>query len=254
MSRYLIVGASGFIGRAIIQNLDGQGLPVIALPRSNELDLCDPSNAHALSEYMDRAVVVHAAGIPRLISDEFSALQRNLQINNTLLKACSLRAPERIIFLSSVEVYGQPETLCVTENTEIAPVNNYGIGKAAAELMLKRWCLEHRLPMVCFRLPGVFGPNDHGRGFIGALAASIAANSRFRLTGQEVLNLVSGVSYTLNDIMVMMERLLGSFDIDDQSNEAPAQHIKFDNRKLRRLAPDYEFSEMAQALKNYARD
>ena len=281
MSRYLIVGASGFIGQAVYRGIVDQGLSAIALPHSGELDLCDPHNAQALSEYTDRSIVVHAAGIPRLVSDEFGALQRNLQISDTLLKACSVKPPERIIFLSSVEVYGYPETLAVTENTAISPITNYGIGKATAELMLKRWCADCRVPLVCFRLPGIFGPNDRGRGFIGSLAECIATKSRFRLTanreslrdyvyvediaravmeisprisGQVVLNLASGISYTLDEIMVIMQQVVGSFDIDDQSKEAPVQHIKFDNTKLRRFAPEYEFIELEQALKNYVRD
>ena len=56
----------------------------------------------------------------------------NLTMVHNLIELMSRHQPQRVIFLSSVEVYGAPRQLPIDEQTEIRPHTLYGIGKRAA--------------------------------------------------------------------------------------------------------------------------
>lgn len=61
-----------------------------------------------------------------------------------------------LIFASSREVYGQPQTLPVTEDAPLRPINVYGNSKAVGEQMVAS-AVNRGIRATTFRLSNVYG-------------------------------------------------------------------------------------------------
>jgi len=150
MSRLLLTGANGFVGRLLTSRAQQAGVHVIALSgHSPEADstaddqlTCDIRDAQSLAQAVAQAQpahVVHLAAIshvPTSFSEPLLTWQTNVMGSVNLLEAIRLHAPKAfVLFASSSEVYGaafksgQP----VDEQTRCEPLNPYAASKLAAE-------------------------------------------------------------------------------------------------------------------------
>ncbi|MBH9702915.1 NAD-dependent epimerase/dehydratase family protein, partial [Burkholderia cepacia] len=101
-------------------------------------DIADPAVLEALIG-ADTAAVFHLAAIVsgQAEADFDLGMRINLDASRALLEACRQRGHRpRVVFTSSVAVYGGalPET--VRDDTALNPQSSYGTQKAIAELLL----------------------------------------------------------------------------------------------------------------------
>jgi nucleoside-diphosphate-sugar epimerase len=146
MSRILVTGASGFVGRALVNDLASAGhnvraamrQPADVFPRSVEVvavsDLTRPVEWRALLKGMETAV--HLAGIahagPGIAEEAYDRVNR--QATAELASAASAMGIRHLIFMSSIRAQAGPssnETL--READEPQPTDVYGRSKLAAE-------------------------------------------------------------------------------------------------------------------------
>ncbi|MEJ8475978.1 UDP-glucose 4-epimerase GalE [Roseibium algae] len=104
-----------------------------------QIDIRDkPAVADALKRYRCSAVV-HFAGLKIVgesISDPLSYYDNNVVGTHRLLAAMQETGVRKLIFSSSANVYGPPETQPVTEAHPTGPISPYGKTKAIIEQML----------------------------------------------------------------------------------------------------------------------
>jgi UDP-glucose 4-epimerase len=74
-----------------------------------------------------------------------------------LLECMHHHQVKHIVFSSTAAVYGEPETVPITESQRKAPTNTYGQTKLAVEDMLKWAGLAHGIKSVCLRYFNVAG-------------------------------------------------------------------------------------------------
>ena len=178
-TRVFLTGATGFIGRHLVDELLRQGCIVEALVRAPEslpacelaaqgarLVLGDVTDRESLREPMGRAdVVIHAAGLYELgVAGENRARMTAVNVQgteNVLGLALALRCP-RVLHVSSALAYGdsgpQPRDEDFERDTGFA--SHYEWTKTEAH----RIALAHAgrgLPLVIACPNGVVGPNDH---------------------------------------------------------------------------------------------
>jgi len=93
--------------------------------------------------------------------------------NNTastlaMLEAVIAEGPRRLVFSSTAAVYGEPESVPITENARLNPTNVYGESKLIVETMLNWFHSIHGLRSVSLRYFNVAGapegPNGITRG------------------------------------------------------------------------------------------
>jgi len=185
MSEHLVIlGGTGFIGSAIASGCSRDGVSCTALG-SMDCDLTDPAAcAERLPPLLDGNTVVYAGGIPRARTDTLDALHANLAMINNLVAAMREARPSRLLFLSTVEVYGIPRKLPIDEQTALCPRTLHGVGKVAAELMLRTWHDDTGTPLAVLRLPGVYGPADRGLSVVGKLVRCARSGQPFPLVGE----------------------------------------------------------------------
>lgn len=159
--KVFVTGGSGFIGKRLVDALIACGHEVSLLSRNPEKfigtsgvnvilgDLTGELNID-LGNY---DVVFHCAG-------EINDVKRmqSLHIAGTKnLLSKGLGTKTRWVQLSSVGVYGKPKNPVVTEDAPFLPSGVYEETKAASEVMVREYCLEHQIPFTILRPTIVFG-------------------------------------------------------------------------------------------------
>ena len=83
----------------------------------------------------------------------------NVTTTQNLLAALP-RPPSHIVFASTLDVYGVPEWLPLTEDHPTNPVTAYGEAKLLAERTLEDYCRKHDKKLTILRLSHVYGPSE----------------------------------------------------------------------------------------------
>lgn len=204
----LVTGGAGFIGSHLVDRLLEHGARVIVLddrsrPRKDwpetpcetgRLHIIDASILdHNLDDLMQNVqVVYHLAAVSRVmdaLADPERAFSVNLNGTVRIANAAERAGVRRLVFGSSREVYGNPSTFPVHENSPLRPINVYGISKAAAEMYLSVLNSQN-LETVILRLSNVYGPGDRGRVIPTFIQNALQGKTLFLYGGKQVLDLV----------------------------------------------------------------
>jgi nucleoside-diphosphate-sugar epimerase len=161
---YLITGATGFIGRHLVEMLHARGCAVRCLVRrtSNTQGLDQAELAHGdlrTGEGLDRALdgvdcVLHLAGVTKALRVEDYYLGNGRATAN-LTRALEGRTA-RLVHVSSLAAAGpSPDSAPLDEDAEPAPCSHYGKSKLEGERIARS-----REGAVILRPPVVYGPRD----------------------------------------------------------------------------------------------
>ncbi|WP_214109302.1 NAD-dependent epimerase/dehydratase family protein [Acrocarpospora catenulata] len=185
MTRVLLTGASGFVGRHVAELLAGAPGVELILTRRRELTHCrvvdlaaGPYDAlcRVLAE-AEPSVVVNCAGV---VHGESAALVAgNVTAPARLLRAMADVVPDaRLVHVGSAAEYGA-HAVPVREDAECRPLGEYGLTKLAGTALVRAAALDG-LDAVVLRLFNPVGPGASGGSLTGRLIAGLRA-------GDEVL-------------------------------------------------------------------
>jgi nucleoside-diphosphate-sugar epimerase len=193
-----VSGASGYVGRALIDSLaiDGKH-PVHGLrhsthswnrtdvPQETRGNLLDPQS---LGEWpVPGSTVVHLAYLWT------AGAEGNFRATQNLMEACSRNRVRRIIHVSTAAVIGRAVTPWVDERTPCSPTTEYGKTKLRIEEILREGACRHALDLVVLRPTSVFGPGGAPlRKLADDLRSASRATNYLRscLFGRRAMNLV----------------------------------------------------------------
>ncbi|KAI3600792.1 D-erythronate dehydrogenase (NAD+) [Cupriavidus necator H850] len=176
----LITGGAGFLGlqlaRLLLQrgtlNLDGQP---VAIDRLTLLDVVAPqglddarvrvvtgdlSDPAVLRQAIDKdtGAVFHLAAVVsgQAEADFDLGMRVNLDASRALLETCrELGHQPRVLFTSSVAVYGGQLPPVVQDDTALSPQSSYGVQKAIGELLLSDYSRRGFVDGRVLRLPTI---------------------------------------------------------------------------------------------------
>ncbi|MFQ3544288.1 NAD(P)-dependent oxidoreductase [Halobacillus rhizosphaerae] len=178
----LLTGGGGFVGRKLLEALQGLYGEVLPVFRSDcysnqkeyiQLDLTSIKHLEQLKQRKDHPdTVVHFAGLvdihllPNQTNPTLAPVPANkdiasLYMANTistanLLEYCLAAGVKHLIYASSQTVYGLPKTQVIQEETLCEPLEHYAVSKYCAEQLLKTGSKQD-LAVTCLRFPGIYG-------------------------------------------------------------------------------------------------
>jgi UDP-glucose 4-epimerase len=193
MATYLVTGAAGFIGSAIVRELVHRGQHVRGVDnfetgkRENiaplldkleflEIDILD--YPRLLTAFAGVDYVFHQAALPSVpLSLCQPARTHNINVNGTLnvLLAAHEAKVKRVVYAASSSAYGNNLRLPKQEDMSPDPISPYAVQKLAGEYYAKSFAKVYGLETVCLRYFNVFGPRQHPSSpYSGVIAKFIA--------------------------------------------------------------------------------
>jgi UDP-glucose 4-epimerase len=189
--KILITGSSGLIGRALTKELKQQGINIIPFDKKTPLNEASGQDILHKDQLKEAAYpcqgIIHLAAISRVIWGEQNpglCWKTNYEGTlNVLEAACYSPHKPWVIFSSSREVYGNPQSLPVTEQAPTNPINIYGKSKAAAEESILQ-IRKKGIKTAVVRYSNVYGCiDDHPDRVIPAFCHAAAQGYPLRIDG-----------------------------------------------------------------------
>jgi UDP-glucose 4-epimerase len=176
----LVSGGAGYIGSVIVEFLVQRGHTVTVLDSLYKghassvtepaqlatVDLADKDALRRLLGERGVEAVVHMAA-DSLVGESMqnpAKYFRNNVINSlNLAEAMQAEGVQRMVFSSTAAVYGEPDTVPITEDLPLKPTNVYGESKLAFERMLDWYDRIHGLRWIALRYFNAAGATEaHG--------------------------------------------------------------------------------------------
>ena len=176
--KILVVGGAGYIGSHILKRFKNTNYTIEILDnlstgyKDNTLgyplhncDLADKNQLHSIIQKGKYDLVMHFASFIN-VGESFIKPQKYYENNVTntqnLLNCMVQNKILNFIFSSSAAVYGEPESIPISEEHTIKPVNPYGQTKAIVEGILKDYDSAYGLKSICLRYFNACGAHLDG--------------------------------------------------------------------------------------------
>jgi UDP-glucose 4-epimerase len=215
--------------------------------------------------------VVHALGTPHpaaSMGDPIEHLPDRLRLLVPLLELLRQHRGVALTFISSGgAVYGNPVALPVPEHAPCDPLTPYGIAKLAEEKYVGMYARLHGLSVRVARVANAYGPRQQpgtGQGLIAELiesarrprpvtlygdgevvrdyvavgdVARAVVQLAHRSDGPQVVNVGSGVGFSINEVVAAVEAVTGvTLEIDRRPARVfDASAVVLDTARLRAL-------------------
>lgn len=229
----VVTGAGGFVGRAVTRELARAGAGHVRLvDRELEPDpafetlSADLTRDGALDAALDGATrVLHLAALPGAAAEADPALSRRVNLDLPLAILTKARGA-RVVYASSIAVFGDLPASPVDDETPARPNSVYGTHKAMVELAFADAVRRRAIAGVALRLPGIVARPSGSSGFGSAFLSEIFHAAR---RGDPYVLPVSrqGVSWLMSTqacARILVQALLGEMTAADPVN-APALRV-----------------------------
>lgn len=206
-------------------------------------DLANEAVARAAVGGVD--IVLHQAAIPsvpRSVADPMTSHRANVEATLTVLVAARDAGVRRVVYAGSSSAYGNTATLPKQEDMPPRPLSPYALQKLVGEQYCAMFTELYGLETVTTRYFNVFGPrqdpSSHYSGVIARFVSALLAGQRPTIFGDGeqtrdftyidnvvdgvlraadapgasglVMNLATGGRTSLNQLLAMLQRLLGT--------------------------------------------
>lgn len=203
ITKILITGGAGFIGSAVIRELQSHGLEILVVddlsfgnrsfidvPDSHflELDILDADRLNKAVRDFAPDWIIHLAAvhfIPWCNKRPYKAADINIHGTMRVLDAAKHLPNLRGVFFASTAAVYPISDIAVTESHPTGPLDIYGLSKLTGERLMQGFHLETGIPAVTCRFFNAFGPNETNPHLIPEIADQINAGARVLRLGNQ---------------------------------------------------------------------
>ena len=169
----VVTGVAGFIGSRVAARMAAEGFEIVGVddlssgkqsnvPSSIDFIQGNLADTQTISKLPKSAeLVLHLAGQSSgemSFDDPVADLEKNTISTLNLIRYGIAINASKLVYASSMSVYGNVPDAPISEDEHVAPLSCYGVGKLAAENYLNVFCKQ--LPSVSLRMFNVYGPGQ----------------------------------------------------------------------------------------------
>jgi dTDP-glucose 4,6-dehydratase len=200
----LVTGAGGFIGSHLADELVRRGWRVRALCRDHarhdlgalswlsgdvlgEVEVCfgDLRDVESVLDVVGGMEVIFHLGaqiaIPYSYINPRAFFETNVLGSLNVARAAQASGVERLLHVSTSEVYGSAQRLPITESHPISPQSPYAASKVGADALMGSYHLSFGLPVAIVRPFNTYGPHQSARAVIPTVISQALFSDRVRL-------------------------------------------------------------------------
>lgn len=257
----MITGAGGFIGNNISHFLCKKKFIINAFYNSKIRKIRNKNIKFIKYDLTKKikidkkiSTLIHCAALTPPSSDQAKCLKVNKKIDESILKIIEESNINKVIFLSSMSVYGKKKRRIVFENTKLNNLDLYGKSKLFMEKKLKFLSKNKKINVVVLRLPATIGLGCHST-FLSRLSNEIKKRKKLDVYNSNTL--FNGCIHinNLNKIIVkILEKNFLGFDILNIFSSKPIKIITIFNLYKQKLNKKVKFNIKKNETNNYTID
>lgn len=196
--RFLVTGATGFVGACLTRFLISQDKKVSIIVRNKKLNWrlsdisskltiyeCDILNnsLHEVVNKVKPTVIFHLASYGSLPDETDADRMIDVNIKGTLNIVNAVKDNKFKLFINtgSSSEYGTKK-ISMNESALPAPINDYGVTKTAATLFCSKIARSENLPIITFRLFSPYGYFEEKNRLIPSIILSLMKNEPINLS------------------------------------------------------------------------
>lgn len=292
MKKVMITGGLGFLGINLCNHLLSKEYEVVLVDYKdffgrteyidkNHIENCKVILTNLLEDNLlnilpnDVEYIIHLAALPHVDYSSYYAektICNNILVQKNILDY-ALHIHAKVLFTSSVEVYGGKEEKVYKETDQMKPMSYYGYSKQMGEELMSYYRFNHNLDYTIVRLTNLFGPLQLPDRVIPRNICRLLDNMEVDLTINfyrdfiyveeacniirillekdyvgEVYNLSSGSANLIQDVIneilgCFMEGEVKEFDFS-ALNKARGRYLVIDNTKIKQYyVPEFSLKE-----------
>lgn len=280
-----ITGGAGFLGSNLCRKLIEANNKVIIIDNFSlgsmdnlkdiekdvEIITADIRFPDTIKDAIKRSdIIYHFAAISNLRTcREHIELAYDVNINGTANVLSLSSDAERVVFASSITVYGSANYLPINEECRLEPLDPYSFTKVAGEYIVKMYSLKYNIPFVITRNCNIFGPYQKIDFLIPTLISQGLTNKEIQIwdprpvrdylfvedavsafirmveseaAKNEFFNLGSGHCFSSGELADIISNLLGVRWVDVKKPQPVSPKLVSENKKIYALTgwkPEY---------------
>ncbi len=183
--KFLISGATGFLGKFILDELASESYDTIGRSNSNTIyfDFAQTNTPLTISVKYDYLII--ASGHAHVFVNNNTECLKHHNVNfigtRLLVNSLDVEFLKGVVYISSVAVYGENMRIPFKEEDELIGDSPYAKSKIAAEEYLMRWSEQKNVPVLILRIPLIAGKYPPGN--LGAMIEAIHKKRYFSVNG-----------------------------------------------------------------------